>query len=111
MEPGESGGTFGVAVKAAIMRGPRLLILYKTPDEARSGPDPSVMVDLPGGRIAFGESPAEALRREFAEETGLAIEPVAPRRRPAASIRRCNSNSPRPIASAGGFGLPDDLAL
>ena len=78
MEPGESGGTFGVAVKAAIMRGPRLLILYKTPDEARSGPDPSVMVDLPGGRIAFGESPAEALRREVAEETGLAIEPVAP---------------------------------
>ena len=76
MAPGE--GTFGVAVKAAIMRGARLLVLYKTPDEARSGPDPGVRVDLPGGRIEFGESPVAALRREVAEETGLEIEPVAP---------------------------------
>ena len=33
---------------------------------------------LPGGRVAFGESPIEALRREVAEETGLAVEVVAP---------------------------------
>ncbi|MDE0449048.1 MAG: NUDIX domain-containing protein [Spirochaetaceae bacterium] len=71
-------GTFGVAVKAAIVRGPRLLVLYKTPDEARSGPDPDVRLDLPGGRIEFGESPAAALRREVAEETWLRIEPVGP---------------------------------
>ena len=60
------------------MRGPRLLVLYKTRDEARSDPDPRITVDLPGGRVAFGESPAAALRREVAEETGFEIEPVAP---------------------------------
>ena len=74
----EAGVTFGVAVKAAIMRGPRLLVLYKTAAEARSDPDPSVRFDLPGGRFAFGESPVDALHREVAEETGLDIEPVAP---------------------------------
>ena len=78
MQPEDSGGTFGVAVKAAIMRGPRLLVLYKTTAESSSGPDPGVRVDLPGGRIEFGESPVEALRREVAEETGLEIEPFAP---------------------------------
>lgn len=69
---------FGVAVKAAILRGPRLLVLYKTATEAGSGPQPGVRIDLPGGRIEFGESPVEALRREVAEETGLQVEPIAP---------------------------------
>ena len=78
MAPATGDGAFGVAVKAAIMRGRLLLVLYKTPDEARSGPDPDVRIDLPGGRIEFGESPAAALRREVAEETGLQIEPVGP---------------------------------
>ena len=71
-------GRFGVAVKAAILRGGRLLVLYKTVAEGGSGPDPGVRIDLPGGRIEFGESPVEALRREVAEETGLQIEPIAP---------------------------------
>ena len=71
-------GRFGVAVKAAILRGRRLLILYKSVAEAGSDPDPAVRIDLPGGRIEFGESPVEALRREVAEETGLQIVPLAP---------------------------------
>jgi ADP-ribose pyrophosphatase YjhB (NUDIX family) len=33
---------------------------------------------LPGGGIDFGESPTDALRREFVEETGLKIEIEAP---------------------------------
>ena len=69
---------FGVAVKAAIIREARLLVLYKTGQEVRSDPDPAVRIDLPGGRVSFGESPVEALHREVAEETGLAIEPVGP---------------------------------
>ena len=78
MEQETPRGRFGVALKAAILRGPRLLILYKSAAEAGSGPDPTVRIDLPGGRVQFGESPVEALRREVAEETGLQIEPIAP---------------------------------
>jgi len=71
-------GRFGIAVKAVILHGRRLLVLYKSVAEAGSDPDPAVRIDLPGGRIKFGESPVEALRREVAEETGLQIEPLAP---------------------------------
>lgn len=38
----------------------------------KSGPYKSLW-DLPGGAIEFGESPEEALKREFLEETALAI--------------------------------------
>jgi ADP-ribose pyrophosphatase YjhB (NUDIX family) len=34
------------------------------------------VVGFPGGGIELGEAPFDALRREFAEETGLEIEPV-----------------------------------
>ena len=30
---------------------------------------------IPGGYVSFGETPQEALRREYMEETGVAVEP------------------------------------
>ncbi len=33
-------------------------------------------VNFPGGGVELGEAPIEALRREYEEETGLAIKPV-----------------------------------
>ena len=70
--------SFGVAVKAAIIDGSRVLVLYKTAQEALGDPDPAIRVDLPGGRVAFGESPVAALHREVAEETGLSVAVTAP---------------------------------
>lgn len=36
----------------------------------------AAFVNFPGGGIEIGEAPMDALRREFAEETGLEIRPV-----------------------------------
>ncbi len=55
------------AVKAIIMRDNRVLIL-KAEDNG------ILWTDLPGGRMEYGESPTEALKREVREETTLDIE-------------------------------------
>lgn len=40
----------------------------------RANPPAQGTWSLPGGRVEAGESPADAVRREVAEETGLAVE-------------------------------------
>jgi 8-oxo-dGTP pyrophosphatase MutT (NUDIX family) len=47
----------------------RLLLIKENYDRRRYGP--------PGGAVEPGESPVEAARREFTEETGAAFEPEA----------------------------------
>lgn len=57
------------AVQALVVRDGRVLL-------ARRALDPGAgMWDLPGGFLDEGEEPLVGLRREIAEETGLAIEP------------------------------------
>jgi ADP-ribose pyrophosphatase YjhB (NUDIX family) len=55
-----------VAVSAAIIRDDRFLLVRR----AR----PPHVYTLPGGVVEAGETLAEAIRREVAEETGLSIE-------------------------------------
>jgi ADP-ribose pyrophosphatase YjhB (NUDIX family) len=60
-----------LAVSAAIIRDGRVLV-------ARRARAPALGVwTLPGGVVEAGETLAEAITREVAEETGLTIEPVA----------------------------------
>lgn len=77
---------FRVAMKAMIIKGDKLLIVYKSKAEAKEWSSEAVALDdndevrrdLPGGRLDFGEAPAAALRREVQEETGLEVEMGCP---------------------------------
>ena len=60
-----------LAVSAAIVRDGRILLVR------RARPPAHGLFSLPGGIVETGETLTEAVRREVAEETGLAIEPIA----------------------------------
>ncbi|MFC4949462.1 NUDIX hydrolase [Pseudonocardia sp. GCM10023141] len=53
----------------AYDRAGRLLLVQRRNDPGRG------LWSVPGGRVELGESDAEALVREMAEETGLTVEP------------------------------------
>jgi 8-oxo-dGTP diphosphatase len=65
---------FGVAVKAAILKDDKLLLLFKSALESALDPVDAWEFDLPGGRVEFGEHPSDRLIREVTEETGLHID-------------------------------------
>lgn len=69
---------FGIANKGYIFKDNKLLIIYKTKEEASHDPNPDLRIDQPGGRLEFGENPYDALKREIAEEVGLEVEIVRP---------------------------------
>lgn len=60
-----------LAVSAAVFRDGKVLLVR------RARPPALGLFTLPGGGVETGETLAEAIIREVAEETGLAIEPVA----------------------------------
>ncbi len=61
-----------VAVSAGIFRDGKILLTRRANNP--KGP----LWTFPGGRIEFGETMAEALKREILEETGLTIEIAGP---------------------------------
>lgn len=65
-----SDNRFGVAVKAIIKnKDDKYLVMHKSNKEDINPNE----VDIPGGRIKFGENVTDALIREVEEETGLKI--------------------------------------
>ena len=60
----------GVAVKAIVRDGAGRILLIRRSDD--SPVDPGCW-DLPGGKLDYGETLADALVREVREETGLAV--------------------------------------
>jgi mutator protein MutT len=61
-----------LAVSAAIIRDGRVLVAQRAKAGASQG-----LFTLPGGVVEAGETLHQAVVREVAEETGIAIEPVA----------------------------------
>jgi 8-oxo-dGTP diphosphatase len=59
-----------LAVSAAVIRDGRVLVVRRARAPARD------LFTLPGGAVEAGETLAEAVIREIAEETSLSIEPV-----------------------------------
>lgn len=68
---------FGVATKAIIKNDAgKFLVIYKSEDEEISPNE----IDIPGGRIKFGENIEESLAREVKEELGIKIKIIKPSR-------------------------------
>ena len=69
MSTGRDAETRQQVVAAAIVRAGRVLATRRTAPAALAG-----RWELPGGKVEPGESPAEALVREIAEELGCGVE-------------------------------------
>lgn len=67
---------FGVATKAIIKNNGEYLIVFKSDTEEISPNE----VDIPGGRVEFGEEVEAGLKREIKEELGIEIEIKNPSR-------------------------------
>lgn len=80
MSEAESGAAT-LVVGALAERGGRLLLARRGPAERHAG-----LWELPGGKVEPGEEPRAALRRELAEELGVAADIGAEAGRYPASI-------------------------
>ena len=58
-----------IGVKALILKEGKFLVMHKKGVEED-------LWELPGGRMEFGETAEETLRREMIEETGLVVQPI-----------------------------------
>ncbi|MBI4062263.1 MAG: NUDIX hydrolase [Elusimicrobia bacterium] len=60
---------FSCRIYGVLREGERVLL-------TRSRFGPKTFINFPGGGVEIEEAPGDALRREFAEETGLVVKPV-----------------------------------
>ena len=66
----ENGNTnWGQSVTGVVIREHKVLLARHT-----YGPGNGKLI-IPGGYVNIGETPQEALKREYREETGIEIEP------------------------------------
>ena len=65
----ENNTNWSQSVTAVVIREGRVLLARHTYGSGKG------KLILPGGYVQFGESPQDALRREYMEETGVAVEP------------------------------------
>lgn len=70
--PEDTASTLPVPVVAAVIRKGDAVLLGLRPPEKRHGG----LWEFPGGKVAPGESEAEALARELLEELGVEVEQV-----------------------------------
>ncbi|MFA5432353.1 MAG: NUDIX domain-containing protein [Candidatus Paceibacterota bacterium] len=63
---------FGVATKAIIKKGKKFLVIFKSDTEEISPNE----IDLPGGRLKFGEKLEDGLKREIKEELNITIKTI-----------------------------------
>lgn len=63
-------GKIVVVIKGILLQNGRALILKRADDDEIGGGT----WEFSGGKLEFGESPQEALKREFKEETGIDVE-------------------------------------
>ena len=64
------------AIKGIILKDDKVLILKRSMNEDHA----QNLWDIPGGKVDFGESPIECLRREIREESNLEVEIIRPLR-------------------------------
>ncbi len=67
----------GVATKGIIFRNDGKVLLITKSDKEDMNPN---TIDIPGGRLEFGENLEDSLKREVKEETGLNIDVIKPSR-------------------------------
>lgn len=63
---------FGIATKAIIKKDEKILVIFKSDTEEISPNE----IDIPGGRLKFGEELEEGLKREVKEELDITIKVI-----------------------------------
>lgn len=67
----EENTNWGQSVAGVVIKDGKVLLARHTYGNGKG------LLIIPGGYVSCGESPQEALRREFMEETSISVEPVS----------------------------------